>query len=162
MSEELDCGSGEMKHRLACFQHQFKESQCRARFEKKDLSSKLAKLEENYVKLVKGNAKIIGEVDAVKDELAKEKAENSSLKAELETTVLKVQTIAVDVVLSAWTELMEEFKKGEHASWDPDQEIQTWKKREAVLARGDYESKDEEDEGEPTLVAGSPKQLQAS
>ena len=92
---------------------------------KKDLSSKLAKLkskneelEENYAELVKGNAKIICEVDAVKDELAKEKAKNANLKVELETTVLKVQTIVVDAVLSARAELMEEFKKGEHASWD--------------------------------------------
>ena len=95
--------------------------------EKKDLSSKLAELkskneelEESYAELVKGNAMIIGEVDSVKDKLAKEKAENASLKAELETAVLKVQTIVVDAVLSAWAEFMEEFKKGEHARWDSD------------------------------------------
>ena len=65
--------------------------------EKKVLSFKLAELklknedlEENYAELVKGNAKIIGEVDFVKDELAKEKVQNASLKVELETAVLKV------------------------------------------------------------------------
>ena len=41
---------------------------------------------------------------------------------------------------------MEEFKKGEHASWDPDQEIWTWKKRDAVLARGGDESREEDEE----------------
>ena len=41
---------------------------------------------------------------------------SASLKSELETAALKVQTIAVDVVLSARVELIEEFKKGEHTS----------------------------------------------
>ena len=94
---------------------------------KKDFSSKLAKLkskneelEENYAELVGSNAKLIGEMDAAKDELAKEKAENSSLKEELEIVRLKAQSIAVDAVLSARAKLMEEYKKGEHSSWDPD------------------------------------------
>ena len=52
-------------------------------------------------------------------------------------------------------ELMEEFKRGEHASWDPDQEIETWKKREAVLATGKDESDADEEEEAP--AAGSPK-----
>ena len=91
--------------------------------EKKNFSSKLAELksknkelEENYAKLVKGNAKLIGEKDVVKDELAKEKSKNASLKVELETAVHKVQTIAVDAVLSIRVELMREFNKGEHAN----------------------------------------------
>ena len=37
--------------------------------------------------------------------------------------VLKVQTIAVDVVLNTRAELMGELKRGEHASRDPDHEI---------------------------------------
>ena len=72
---------------------------------------------------------MIGELDAAKEDLAKERADNSGLREELETETLKVQSIAVDAVLSARAELMEEFKRGEHASWDPDQEIETWKKR---------------------------------
>ena len=52
---------------------------------------------------------------------------------------------------------MGEFKRDEHAKWDPDQEIQTWKDREAVLAKGDEEESDEE-EDESTPMAGSPKQ----
>ena len=40
-------------------------------------------------------------------------------------------------VLSARAELMEEYKKGEHTSWNLDQEIQTWNKREAILAAGE-------------------------
>ena len=47
-------------------------------------------------------------MDGAKDELAKEKAMSTGLKSELETTALKVQMIAVDVVLSARAELMEE------------------------------------------------------
>ena len=61
----------------------------------------------------------------------------------------------MDAVLSARAELMEEFKRGEHAGWDPDQEIETWRKREAVLAAGEDESDAEEDEETP--AAGSPK-----
>ena len=59
-------------------------------------------------------------------------------------------------MLSARAELMEEFKRGEHASWDPDQEIETWKKREAVLAAGEDASDAEEEEEEAPSV-GSPK-----
>ena len=55
-------------------------------------------------------------MDVVKDELAKERAENSGLKEELEMVRLKSQSIAVDVVLSARAKLMEEHKKGKHAS----------------------------------------------
>ena len=62
----------------------------------------------------------------------------------------------MDAVLSARAELMEEYKKGEHASWDPDQEIETWKKKEAVLAAGEDESDAEEEEEEAPAV-GSPK-----
>ena len=80
-----------------------------------------------------------GELDAAKEDLAKERADNSGLREELETATLKVQSIAVAAVLSAHAELMEEFKRGEHACWDPDQEIETWKKREAVLAAGEDE-----------------------
>ena len=52
---------------------------------------------------------------------------------------------------------MEEFKKGEHASWDPNQEIQTWKRRAAVRAGGDYETDDEE---KLALTVGSLKQVE--
>ena len=88
--------------------------------------------------------------------MAKEKADNSGLREELEAALLKVQSIAVDAVLSARAELMEEFKRGEHASWDPDQEIETWKKREAMLAAGEDASNAEEEEEEAPTV-GSPK-----
>ena len=40
--------------------------------------------------MVRANAKLIGEMDAVKGDLAKEKADNSCLKEELETMMLKV------------------------------------------------------------------------
>ena len=62
----------------------------------------------------------------------------------------------MDTVLSARAELMEEFKKGEHASWDPNHEIWMWKKREAMLTGGGNEF-GEEDEEESTPVATSPK-----
>ena len=136
--------------------------------EKKDFYSKLVELksknedlEDNYAELVRSNDKLNGKMDAAKDELAKEKAENSNLKAELEMAIRKVQRIAVDAVLSARVELMEEYKKGEHASWDPNQEIQTWKKRGAVLAT-DEDVTDEEDEDEEVLAlaTGSPRQVE--
>ena len=50
---------------------------------------------------------------------------SAGLKAELETAVEKIQTIVVDAVLSARAELMGEYKRGEHSSWDPDEEIET-------------------------------------
>ena len=56
-----------------------------------------------------------GELDAAKEDLVKEKADSSSLREELEAAMLKVQSIAVDAVLSARAELMEEFKRGDHA-----------------------------------------------
>ncbi|KAL5580801.1 hypothetical protein UlMin_013243 [Ulmus minor] len=121
-----------------------------------ELRSKNEELEDNYAELVRANAKLIGELDAAKGDLAKERADNSSLKEELETVTLKAQSIAVDAVLSARAELMEEYKRGEHASWDPDQEIETWKKREAVLAAGE-DASDEEDEEEAAPAMGSPK-----
>ena len=81
-----------------------------------ELKSKNEELEENYAELVQVNAKLIGEMDTMKDELAKEKVENFDLKEELETVRLKVQSIAMDAVLSAQAELIEEYKKGEHAN----------------------------------------------
>ena len=55
-------------------------------------------------------------MDGVRDELVSEKAMNAGLKPELETAELKVQTIAVDAMLSARAELMGEFKRGEHSN----------------------------------------------
>ena len=52
----------------------------------------------------------------MKEELAKEKVVSASLKSELETATLKVQTIFVDAMLSAKAKLMGEFKRGEHSS----------------------------------------------
>ena len=51
---------------------------------------------------------------------------------------------------------MKDFKADQHVSRDPNQEIQTWKNREAVLARG--EDEEETDEDESTSMADSPKQ----
>ena len=82
-------------------------------------------MDDNYAELIKENAKVICQVDIVKEELAKDKAENATLKDELESTLKKMQFIVVDAILRARAELMGEFKRGEHAAWDPDQEIQT-------------------------------------
>ena len=118
-----------------------------------ELKSRNEELGDNYAELVRVNEKLTGELDAAKEGLVKEKAENSSLREELEAAMLKVQSIAVDAVLSARAELMEEFRRGEHASWDPDQEIETWRKREAVLAADEDESDADEEEAP---AAGSP------
>ena len=77
----------------------------------------------------------------------------------LESTLKKMQSIAVYAVLHARAELLGEFKRGEHASWDPNQEIKTWEKREVVLAKGEEEESNEE-EDESTPVAESPKQIE--
>ena len=101
----------------------------------------------NQAALVKKNVELISQIDGVRDELVSKKAVSAGLKSELETATLKVQTIAVDVVLSTRAELMGEFKRGEHSNWDPNEEIWMWDKRAAVLAGGKA-SEDEEDEDE--------------
>ncbi|KAL5580003.1 hypothetical protein UlMin_012445 [Ulmus minor] len=79
-------------HRRAASNTSLRKANAELSAEKYDFSSKLAELkskneelEENYDELVKSNAESIGEMDATKDKLAKERAENSSLKGELET-----------------------------------------------------------------------------
>ena len=54
---------------------------------------------------------------------------------------------------------MTEFKRGEHSSWDPDEEIRTWEKRKAVLASSKV-SEDEENEDESASVVESSKQVE--
>ena len=93
----------------------------------------------------------------MKEELATEKAENATLKAKLELTLKKMQFIAVDAIFHVRAKLMGKFKRGKHASWDLDQEIQTWKDREAMLAKGDDEESKEKDE--LTLIVESPRQV---
>ena len=92
----------------------------------------------------------------MQDELRSEKAVSAGLRTELEMAAEKIQTIAVDAVLNARAELMGEFKRGEHSSWDRDEEIRTWDKRAAVLAGGE-DASDEEADDEGTLVVVSPK-----
>ena len=70
--------------------------------------------------LVEKNTELINQIDGVRDELASEKAVSVGLRTELETAAEKIQTIVVDDVLSARAELMGEYKRGEHSSWDPD------------------------------------------
>ena len=65
-----------------------------------ELKCKNEELEDNYVELVRVNEKLTGELDAAKEDLAKERADNSGLREELETAMLKVQSIAVDTVPS--------------------------------------------------------------
>ena len=66
--------------------------------------------------LVEENAKILGKLDGVKDELEVEKAVSASLKSELVSVTSEAQAIVVNAVLSARAELMGEFKRGEHSS----------------------------------------------
>ena len=65
----------------------------------------------------------------------------------------------MNAVLSARAKLMAEFKRGEHSSYNPDEEIQTWEKRKVVLASGEV-SEDEENEDESTPTTESPKQVE--
>ena len=80
-----------------------------------ELQSKNEELSSIHADLVKENAKIISQLDGVKDELVSERVVSTGLKSKLETAALKVQTIAVDNMLSARAELMGEFKRGEHS-----------------------------------------------
>ena len=112
-----------------------------------ELTTQLEELTTNQAALIEKNAELISQMDGMRDELASEKAVSAGLKTELETVALKVQTIVVDAVLSERVELMGEFKRGKHSSWDPDEEIRTWDKRAAVLVGGEAsEDEDEEEE----------------
>jgi len=72
----------------------------------------------------------------------------------VDSITVEAQAVAVNAVLSARAELMAEFKRGEHSSWDLDEEIRTWEKRQTLMAGGDV-SEDEELEG-AALAAESP------
>ena len=94
-----------------------------------ELATQLEELTTGHSTLVEKNTELINQIYGVRDELESEKAVSAGLRTKLETTAEKIQTIAVDDVLSARAELMGEYKRGEHSSWDPDEEIQTWDKR---------------------------------
>ena len=85
-----------------------------------ELKSKYEELDDNYAELIKENAKLVGQADVVKEELTKEKAENAVIKVELESSLKKMQFIAVDAILHSKAKLMGEFKRAEHATWDLD------------------------------------------
>ena len=89
-------------------------SELTAQLEK--LKSKNEELTTSQATLVEKNAELISQIDGVRDELVSEKAVSAGLKTELETAALKVQTIAVDSVLSVRAELMGEYKRGEHST----------------------------------------------
>ena len=120
----------------------------------KELKSKNEELVSTHADLVARNAELVSRVDCARDELSNEKAVSAGLRAELEAAEEKFQTIAVDAVLSARAELMAEYKRGEHSSWDPDEEIRVWEKRAAVLAGGEEASVEEDEEEAPAV--GSP------
>ena len=123
-----------------------------------ELKSRNKELVTDNSTLVERSAELSAKVEGVQDELNGEKAVSAGLRAELEEAAEKVQTIAVDAVLSARAELMGEFKRGEHSSWDPDEEIEIWRKREAVLAGVESASDGEASEDEGAPVVESPKQ----
>ena len=66
-----------------------------------ELNSRNEELSANHVGLIEENAKVISQMDGVKDKLDRKKVVSASLKSKLETATLKVQTIVVDSMLSA-------------------------------------------------------------
>ena len=71
-----------------------------------ELKTKNEELTTGHSTLVEKNAELINQIDGVRDELASKKAVSAGLKAELETATEKIQTITVDVMLSARAELI--------------------------------------------------------
>ena len=55
-----------------------------------ELASQLEELSANHAILIEENARIICQMDGMKDKLAKEKAMSTGLKSELEVAALKV------------------------------------------------------------------------
>ena len=121
-----------------------------------ELKSRNEELVADNSALVERNTELISKMDGVRDELAGEKVVSAGLKVELETAAERIQTIAVDAVLSARAELVGEFKRGEHSSWDPDEEIETWRKREAMLAGGESASDGEDIDDDVVPELGEP------
>ena len=52
------------------------------------------------------------------------------------TNLSVIKSISVNATLHARAKVMEEFKAGKHAEWDPDFEIGVWRERELELAGG--------------------------
>jgi len=85
-----------------------------------ELKSRNEELDDNHTKLIEENAKLVGQVDAMKEELTVEKAENATLKDKLESTLKKMQFIVINTILHAKAKLIGEFKRSEHSNWDLD------------------------------------------
>ena len=66
----------------------------------------------------------------------------------------------MNTVLSARAELMAEFKRSEHSSWDSNEEIRTWEKREALIAGGEVSEDEEGEEAAPTVGSPKPKEME--
>ena len=122
-----------------------------------ELKKKNEELVADNSTLVEKNTELIKKMDGVRDELVGLKVVSAGLKVELETAGEKIQIIAVDAVLSARVELMGESKHSEHSSWDPNKEIETWRKREAVLAGGESASDGEASDDEEAPAVETPK-----
>ena len=111
-NSDLPASNASLRKLNAEFTFQLEELKSR----NEELQSKNEELSSNHAGLMEENAKIISQLDGVKDELVSERAMSTGFKSELETIALKVQTIAVDTVLSARAKLMGEFERGEHSS----------------------------------------------
>ena len=95
----------------------------------------------------------------MKEELNGEKASSVSFSSELKSITAEAQAIAVNTVLSARAELMAKFKRGEHSSWDPNEEIRTWEKRQALIAGGEVSEDEEVEEAAPAVGSPKPKEM---
>ncbi|KAL5552582.1 hypothetical protein UlMin_039983 [Ulmus minor] len=127
-----------------------------------ELRTRNKELSSNNTGLVERNAKILGQLDKVKEELHGEKASSASLRSELESIIAEAQAIAVNAILSACAELMAEFKRGEHSSWDPDKEIRTWEKRQALIAGGEVSNEEEVEEAALAVESSKSQEMVAN
>ena len=69
------------------------------------------------------NAELEARNASLESELAASKAAQLVAKAEVEATLEQMKSVAVDAMLHASVELMEEFKAGQHVEWDPNLKI---------------------------------------
>lgn len=77
------------------------------------IRKQVAKLQAQEVKLKKRNAILEGE-------LAVTKVSCAATEAKVESIMKQMKTLAMDVTLHDRYELMEEYKVGKLAKWDPD------------------------------------------
>ena len=77
--------------------------------------------------------------DGLESALVEERVARETVEKEVDDQLVQIKSLAVDATLHAHAEMMEEYKVGQQAEWDPDYEIGLWRNRDLELAGGTTE-----------------------